>query len=119
MQFSVFFAAILATAVAASPLDLPIPPKRSYSSAPTSTRPAYPNPTSTPYEGCPSGLYSVPQCCATDILGLADLDCHSPSVIPRSASEFRFTCAAGGQRARCCVVPVAGQALLCETPAGV
>lgn len=24
---------------------------------------------------CPGGLYSTPQCCATDVLGLVDLDC--------------------------------------------
>ncbi|KAI0097540.1 fungal hydrophobin-domain-containing protein [Nemania sp. FL0031] len=118
MQFSVFFAAVFVTVVAASPLDLPIPPKRGNPS-PTSSHPPYPYPTGTPYEPCPSGLYSVPQCCATDILGLADLDCHSPAAVPQSASEFRFDCATGGQRARCCVVPVAGQALLCETPVGV
>lgn len=28
-----------------------------------------------PYVACPDGLYSSPQCCATDVLGLADLDC--------------------------------------------
>ncbi|KAI0554715.1 fungal hydrophobin-domain-containing protein [Xylaria curta] len=117
MQFSALFATIFAAVVAASPLDLPVP-KASYSGTPTSTRPAYPYPTSA-YDGCPNGLYSVPQCCATDVLGVTDLDCHSPPSIPQSADEFRYTCAAGGQRARCCVVPVAGQALLCETPAGV
>lgn len=26
---------------------------------------------------CSSGLYSVPQCCATDVLGIADLDCQT------------------------------------------
>ena len=25
---------------------------------------------------CPSDLYSVPRCCATDVLGVADLDCQ-------------------------------------------
>ncbi|PQE25850.1 fungal hydrophobin domain-containing protein [Rutstroemia sp. NJR-2017a BBW] len=33
---------------------------------------------STPYK-CPSGLYSVAQCCATDVLGVADLDCSTPN----------------------------------------
>ncbi|RWA04332.1 hypothetical protein EKO27_g10773 [Xylaria grammica] len=118
MQFSVFFAAVFATAVAASPLDLPAVPNRAYSSSATSTLPPYPAPTAG-YDGCPSGLYSNPQCCATDILGVADLDCGAIPAIPSSPDEFRYICAAGGQRARCCVVPVAGQALLCETPAGV
>ena len=26
---------------------------------------------------CPNGLYSVPQCCATDVLGVANLDCQT------------------------------------------
>ncbi|TGJ82323.1 hypothetical protein E0Z10_g6447 [Xylaria hypoxylon] len=121
MQFSVFFAAVFATAVTASPLDLPAPPKRGYSSTPgpTSTLPPYPYPTGSVYEACPEGLYSVPQCCATDILGVADLNCGATPAIASSAEEFRYICAAGGQRARCCVVPVAGQALLCDTPVGV
>ncbi|GAP92420.2 putative hydrophobin-like protein [Rosellinia necatrix] len=118
MQFFAVIAAVFATAVAASPLDLPLPPKGIYSSTPTSTMPAYPYPTPA-YDGCPDGLYSSPQCCATDILGIADLDCHSPSAVPRDPNEFRYICATGGQRARCCVIPVAGQALLCLTPTGV
>ncbi|KAI1424555.1 hydrophobin-like protein [Xylaria sp. FL1777] len=68
---------------------------------------------------CPVGLYSVPQCCATDVLGVADLNCGSPSSAPYSVSNFRDICAAGGQRARCCVLPVLGQAVLCETPPGL
>ncbi|KAJ2996953.1 hypothetical protein NUW58_g807 [Xylaria curta] len=119
MQFPIFVTAIFAAAVAASPLDLPIPPKQAtYSSVPTPTGPSYPYPTGD-YDGCPNGLFSIAQCCATDILGVADLDCHSPPAIPRSAPEFRYICAAGGQRARCCVLPVAGQALLCQGPVGV
>ncbi|KAI1187493.1 fungal hydrophobin-domain-containing protein [Nemania serpens] len=118
MQFSVLIAALFASAVAASPLDLPVPPEKR-GGTPTSTMPGYPNPTGTPYDGCPDGLFSNPQCCATDILGVADLDCHSPPAVPRSAAEFRYICATGGQRARCCVIPVLGQALLCETPVGV
>lgn len=29
------------------------------------------------YNACPNGLYSVEQCCATDVLGVANLDCTS------------------------------------------
>lgn len=29
------------------------------------------------YEAC-SGLYGTEQCCATDVLGVADLDCANP-----------------------------------------
>ncbi|KAI3325524.1 Cerato-ulmin hydrophobin family [Xylariaceae sp. AK1471] len=90
---------------------------------PTSTYTTAP-PTSTGgsgggYFACPNGLFSVPQCCATDILGLADLDCHSPPAVPSSASNFQSICATGGDRARCCVIPVLGQAVLCISPAGL
>ncbi|KAI1362177.1 hydrophobin-like protein [Xylaria arbuscula] len=71
------------------------------------------------YVPCPNGLYSVPQCCATDVLGVADLNCGSPSAYPSSAASFKNICAKGGQRARCCVVPVLGQDVLCSTPAGL
>ncbi|RWA07426.1 hypothetical protein EKO27_g7679 [Xylaria grammica] len=71
------------------------------------------------YSPCPSGLYPNPQCCATDVLGVADLNCGSPSAFPYSASNFRDICAAGGQRARCCIIPVFGRAILCQTPAGL
>ncbi|KAI3539675.1 fungal hydrophobin [Colletotrichum abscissum] len=73
---------------------------------------------SAPYVAC-SGLYSSLQCCATDVLGAADLDCHSPTNVPTSASNFRSICANVGQRARCCVISVLGQAVLCQTPVGV
>ncbi|KAI0487316.1 hydrophobin-like protein [Xylaria cf. heliscus] len=76
--------------------------------------------TGSPYVACGGqGLYSVPQCCATDVLGVADLNCHSPSAYPFSVSNFRDICANGGQRARCCVAPILGQALLCQTPTGL
>lgn len=82
-----------------------------------------------PYIPC-SGLYSNAQCCATDVLGVADLDCANrelflsdkhqlalrrpnpdTSVLTAtetvtSAANFQSTCAAIGQRARCCVLPV-------------
>ncbi|RYP57550.1 hypothetical protein DL770_010642 [Monosporascus sp. CRB-9-2] len=74
--------------------------------------------TPTPYDPC-SGLYDSAQCCATDVLGVADLDCASPNDVPKSADDFRAICAAGGQRARCCILPVAGQSVLCQTPVGV
>ncbi|KAI1181127.1 hydrophobin-like protein [Nemania sp. FL0916] len=101
MQYSIIaIIGAIATAVSAAPGD------------------GYPtNPT--PYDACPDGLYSVPQCCATDVLGVADLDCASPKSVPTSAANFASICAAGGQRARCCVVPVLGQSVLCETPAGL
>ncbi|KAI0392555.1 hydrophobin precursor [Xylariaceae sp. FL0594] len=98
MQFSAAFVALAATAVMANPVD-----KRN----------------GTPYDACPVGLYSVPQCCSTDVLGVADLNCAAPSAVPYSPSNFQAICAKGGQTARCCVVPVAGQDLLCVTPEGL
>ncbi|KAI0019885.1 hydrophobin-like protein [Xylariomycetidae sp. FL0641] len=80
------------------------------------------HPTNTPvgdYDACPDGLYSNPQCCATDVLGVADLNCDSPSGTPTSADSFKDICAGGGQRARCCVLPVLGLGVLCQTPPGL
>jgi hypothetical protein len=41
--------------------------------------------TPAPYD-CPSGLYSVAQCCATDVLGVADLDCKTRKSPPNSSA---------------------------------
>ncbi|KAI1354110.1 fungal hydrophobin [Xylaria sp. FL0043] len=103
MQLTTLFVSLLATAVVASPT------KRNGGGGGGGT----------PYDACPDGLYSVPQCCATDVLGVADLDCASPTAVLTSPTEFEATCALGGARARCCVVPVLGQSLLCETPVGL
>ncbi|KJZ80060.1 hypothetical protein HIM_00774 [Hirsutella minnesotensis 3608] len=65
---------------------------------------------------CPVGLYAVPQCCATDVLGLANLDCATPWRNPSSVSDFADICAEKGQRARCCAIPVAGLGILCTAP---
>ncbi|KAI0533625.1 Cerato-ulmin hydrophobin family [Xylaria digitata] len=66
-----------------------------------------------------SGLYGTSQCCATDVLGVADLDCANLPEVPTSAENFSAVCSAIGQRARCCVLPVLGQDILCQTPVGV
>ncbi|OAQ60671.1 fungal hydrophobin domain-containing protein [Pochonia chlamydosporia 170] len=70
------------------------------------------------YVAC-SGLYGTAQCCATDVLGIADLDCGQPPKTPASADDFSSVCSAIGQRARCCVLPILDQGILCNTPAGV
>ncbi|KAL7906085.1 fungal hydrophobin domain-containing protein [Trichoderma velutinum] len=67
---------------------------------------------------CPSTLYSSAECCATDVLGLADLDCVVPSTAPANADGFQSVCAATGRRPRCCVLPLAGVGVLCQTPIG-
>ncbi|KAI4866564.1 fungal hydrophobin [Hypoxylon rubiginosum] len=104
MQLSTFFVTVLATAVLASPS------KRNYGGGEGGTP--------TPYDAC-SGLYDSLQCCATDVLGVADLDCGTPDGVPTSPASFEKICAAGGQRARCCVLPVLGQDVLCQTPLGL
>ncbi|KAF2676306.1 hypothetical protein K458DRAFT_322163 [Lentithecium fluviatile CBS 122367] len=60
---------------------------------------------------CSSGN---PVCCATDVLDLADLDCAPPPTTPTSASNFIDICSAEGQQAKCCLLPVLGQALICS-----
>ncbi|KAI2610521.1 Cerato-ulmin hydrophobin family [Hypoxylon sp. NC1633] len=70
------------------------------------------------YAPC-SGLYGTAQCCATDVLGVADLDCADPSATPTDATDFSSICSAIGQRARCCVLPILEQGILCDTPTGV
>ncbi|KAF5709498.1 fungal hydrophobin [Fusarium globosum] len=96
MQFSVAIVTLLATAVS----TLPTEEKRQA------------------YIPC-SGLYGASQCCATDVLGVADLDCTSPPSTPTNAINFKSICSAIGQRARCCVMPILGQDVLCQAPTGV
>ncbi|OHF01900.1 fungal hydrophobin [Colletotrichum orchidophilum] len=102
MQFTTAIVALLASAVVAVPTG-----DHGSNSGGTA-----------PYSAC-SGLQSSLQCCATDILGLANLDCGPPPAVPTSAENFRDICAAITQRARCCVLPVLGQGLVCQVPTGV
>ena len=60
---------------------------------------------------CASGS---PLCCATDVLNLLILDCAAPSVTPTSTNEFISTCSNQGQQAKCCLIPILGQALICS-----
>ncbi|KAF2640110.1 hypothetical protein P280DRAFT_401704 [Massarina eburnea CBS 473.64] len=60
---------------------------------------------------CSSGN---PQCCATDVLNVADLNCGTPSVTPATTNDFIDGCASIGQQAKCCLLPVLGQALVCS-----
>lgn len=63
---------------------------------------------------CP-GTDSNAQCCATDVLGLADLNCANPPTQPTSTADFINICSAIGQQAKCCLLPVLGQALICTS----
>jgi hypothetical protein len=38
----------------------------------------------------------------------------SATVTPTSINAFIDTCAEGGQQAKCCLIPILGQALLCS-----
>ncbi|KAB5523084.1 fungal hydrophobin [Coniochaeta sp. 2T2.1] len=98
MQFTIAVVALFASLAAATPVQI--------------------EDRQVPYAPC-SGLYGTSQCCATDVLGLADLDCANPPTVPTDATNFTAICSDIGQRARCCVLPILGQDLLCETPAGV
>ncbi|KAJ4303255.1 hypothetical protein N0V90_002148 [Kalmusia sp. IMI 367209] len=60
---------------------------------------------------CTSGS---PLCCATDVLNLADLDCATPATFPTTINGFIDTCSAAGQQAKCCLLPILGQALICS-----
>ncbi|KAI1035108.1 hypothetical protein LB503_011670 [Fusarium chuoi] len=71
------------------------------------------------FDPCPDSLYGNPECCSLDVLGVADVECDSPTESPTDAADFQAICAASGKRARCCVLPVLGQALVCLTPVGV
>ncbi|KDR66706.1 hypothetical protein GALMADRAFT_37265, partial [Galerina marginata CBS 339.88] len=56
---------------------------------------------------CSSSTAPNPVCCATSILGAADLDCASPpNPLPTDIPGFNNVCAAAGQRARCCLLVV-------------
>ncbi|KAF2821456.1 hypothetical protein CC86DRAFT_302532 [Ophiobolus disseminans] len=76
--------------------------------------------TPVPTSLCPTGLYSNPQCCATDVLGAIGLNCAVPSTTQSNVDDFIKTCASTGQQAKCCVIPVADQDLLCQdvSPSG-
>ncbi|PQK17230.1 hypothetical protein BB8028_0007g04250 [Beauveria bassiana] len=68
---------------------------------------------------CPNGLYSNLVCADVDVLGVACLNAVVPSESPRDGKHFQEICAKIGKQARCAVVPVLGQALLCNKPVGV
>ncbi|CEJ80377.1 hypothetical protein VHEMI00562 [[Torrubiella] hemipterigena] len=53
-------------------------------------------------------LYGQAQCCATNVLNVAALDCKNPT----EGDSHYFTC--GSEKPSCCSIPVAGQGLLCK-----
>ncbi|KAL7804493.1 hydrophobin [Trichoderma afarasin] len=70
-------------------------------------------------EGCPGGLTgTVPLCCATNVLDIADLDCSTPTIPVPNVGIFQAHCASKGKQPVCCTLPIAGQGLLCNKPTG-
>ncbi|KAE9990613.1 hypothetical protein EG327_001164 [Venturia inaequalis] len=53
---------------------------------------------------CPNG--GTAQCCDVDVLGIADLDCSTPSKEPATPYEFANICAEDGKIDRCCLIGV-------------
>ena len=85
---------------------------------------------------CGGTLYSQAQCCSTDVLGVADLDCAvrtsmiplQPRIyikpltltadsMPKDADDFKSICAATAKSAKCCTLPLATLGILCNDPA--
>ncbi|RDL42077.1 Uncharacterized protein BP5553_02056 [Venustampulla echinocandica] len=64
---------------------------------------------------CSSAL-ATPLCCDVDVLGVADLDCAPPASQPTDLQSFNDICAADGKINMCCVLPILGQALVCQAP---
>ena len=60
---------------------------------------------------------NVDQCFLTNVYAITNLDHIAPST-PTSVDDFVTICANIGQQAQCCVLPILGQALLCEPPVG-
>lgn len=87
MQFTLAITALFAAVVSAAPTQNQVEARQ------------------VPYIPC-SGLYGTSQCCATDVLGVADLDCANPATVPTDATNFSAICSDIGQRARCCVLPI-------------
>ncbi|KAF4494614.1 hypothetical protein FAGAP_9256 [Fusarium agapanthi] len=58
------------------------------------------------FDPCSDSLYGNPECCSLDVLGVADVECDSPTESPTDAADFQAICAASSKRARCCVLPV-------------
>nr|CDK12885.1 class II hydrophobin [Geosmithia sp. 21 MK-2014]CDK12886.1 class II hydrophobin [Geosmithia sp. 22 MK-2014]CDK12896.1 class II hydrophobin [Geosmithia langdonii] len=71
-----------------------------------------------PYDACPSELLSNAECCDVDVAGLLSINCAPPDQPPTSAEDFKDLCAKRGQSATCCLLPVLGEAVACQAPAG-
>ncbi|CZT25796.1 uncharacterized protein RCC_11465 [Ramularia collo-cygni] len=61
-----------------------------------------------------NGLQGSPQCCQTNVLGVASLTCSPPSSSMFTQQEFSKDCAKNGRVASCCVLPAAGLGVACQ-----
>ncbi|PPJ58862.1 hypothetical protein CBER1_09269 [Cercospora berteroae] len=66
-----------------------------------------------PSDVCPA--LDSPLCCQVDVDGVLDLTCESAEDTS-SVSAFKKSCADTGSAAKCCTLPLAGDALLCNDP---
>ncbi|KAK5993763.1 Cryparin [Cladobotryum mycophilum] len=64
----------------------------------------------------PGFLYGSPQCCATDVAGVADLDCETLPKTPDAGNTFNSICTARAKQPKCCSLPFLGLGLLCQDP---
>ncbi|KAJ2980173.1 hypothetical protein NQ176_g2800 [Zarea fungicola] len=69
------------------------------------------------YQPC-SGLTGTPLCCGTSVDGILELDCAAPSISPESGAAFQANCASVGKSPGCCLLGLAGLALVCNSPTG-
>ncbi|KAI4762460.1 hypothetical protein E4T52_05267 [Aureobasidium sp. EXF-3400] len=61
------------------------------------------------------GPLDTPQCCGTDVLGVADLSCSAVPNTVTTTADFTTYCAAKSETARCCVVSLLGSTgLVCS-----
>ncbi|KAG5944210.1 hypothetical protein E4U59_007457 [Claviceps monticola] len=61
---------------------------------------------------CPNTFYSVPQCCSSNVVNVASLDCTNPASAYNSW-DFKNSCSSIARQSLCCTLPVLGQGLLC------
>ncbi|KAI5204575.1 hypothetical protein E4T42_00997 [Aureobasidium subglaciale] len=61
------------------------------------------------------GPLDTPMCCATDVLGVADLACTSVPTTVNTTTAFTAYCADQGKQPECCVLSLLNSAgLLCS-----
>ncbi|KXT15205.1 hypothetical protein AC579_3926 [Pseudocercospora musae] len=56
----------------------------------------------------------TPQCCATNVLGVAGVDCSAVPDTITSRTNFAKQCSDQGLSSSCCLIPVLGQGLVCQ-----